>query len=763
MFKSLDRYILKEIVAPFGVGLLVYTSTMLINHILMLSKVFVSKDATLATVLQILLYLLPDIFSFTIPLATLMGVLAGMSRMSSDSEIVALRTMGVSSYRILRPVMAFAVLAWLVTSVFIMFIAPEANFRKSRLYGELKYSQVVSNIKPGVFYFDMFDYTLFFRDIDQNGTQWRNVLLHSSSTVPGKDFLILAKSGRFHQDKTTHENSILLYDGVVHEFWYDKPERYSITSFRVWRERLKGIDRLAFSKRGITELRFPELAKRFRKSPQDLGVAIEFHTKFSQPFACLALALLGLAFGVSTRKGGKTSGFVISLIVVFVYYVLITAARNFILEKHISPLWGMWLPNLFLVVLGLLFFRYSIREKEIRWGRLWRAIGRLFRRRSAVAAGERKYVMVVRVVGLRLRLMKILDHYIAGKIVFIFLLTFLSLVMVFYIITFVELIDDVVENKVPFFMLLEYLFEFTPEIVHWVLPISLLTAVLLAFSLMSKTNETLAVQVSGISLYRLAMPALLLGLLFSAFALYNQEEVIPTSTVRANNILKVILRGNYQENQFHFQNWVAGRQGSIYYYMYYEKARQRFNYFNKLDFSPSFDLGGRTYAVNAQWRDSANLDLENSVRRNFRENIPSGFSVVPRQALAMTESRDYFLMNAEAAAEMNIRQLRRFIGEQKLKHGDTRQYEAQLYSKYAFPLGCLVMVLIAIPFSFMMGNRGAFFGVGIAILISMVFWGAVGVFNSLGLTGLLSPWLSAFAPFLLFGVASLILFLQIKT
>ena len=166
MLKSFDKYILKEIAAPFSVGLIIYTFTLLINMIFVLSHTLISKGATTFTIIKILMYLLPDLLSFTIPMATLMGVLAGMSRMSTDSEIVALRTMGVSNFRILKPIIIFSIITWIISSFLIMYLAPEGNYQYHKLKTRIILSKAMSNIKPRTFNREFPTYILFFNDID---------------------------------------------------------------------------------------------------------------------------------------------------------------------------------------------------------------------------------------------------------------------------------------------------------------------------------------------------------------------------------------------------------------------------------------------------------------------------------------------------------------------------------------------------------------------------------------------------------------------
>ena len=368
MKRAFDRYILKEIASPFAIGLLVYTFTLLINNILILSKTLIAKGATAGTIFKILVYLLPDLFSFTIPMATLMGVLAGMSRLSSDSEIVAFRTMGLRNRQLLKPVMMFSVATWLFSSWLIMYLAPEANYRFSRLYTGVALSQTISGIKPGVFYQGLPFYSLYFRDQGRDG-EWRDVFL-CSMMKPDEDTLIFARAGRFIYKQSQKDNYIVLSDGVVHEFKKKDPGKYSLTFFSRKTEKISSLVTIRQTRRS-TQLVFPELLRRRRAEPDDVLLSLEFHKKFALPFACLALGFLGMSLGISTRKGGKTSGFVISLGIIFIYYVLMTAGRNLIIKRIVTPFWGSWAPTLFLVGIAVWLYRYSALEKEIVWDRIF--------------------------------------------------------------------------------------------------------------------------------------------------------------------------------------------------------------------------------------------------------------------------------------------------------------------------------------------------------------------------------------------------------
>jgi len=758
VFKAFDRYVLKEIASPFAVGLAVYTFTLLVNQILILSKTLISKGATLGTVLQILVYLLPNLLSFTIPMTTLMGVLAGLSRMSSDSEIVALRTMGVQNFRLLRPVIIFSLIAWLFSSWLTMYLAPEANYRVDRLITRVILSQTIANIKPGTFYKDLPFYVLYIEDIDARTNEWKSVILYSMK-APEEDTIFFAKRGRFIAQKSANDSYIVLYDGTVHTYKKKEPEKYSLTLFSRKVEKIPNFYSFKQTRRS-SQLIFPQLVKKMRADPADISLASEFQKKFAFPFTCLGFGILGLALGVSTKKGGKTSGFIISLGIIFVFYVLITVCWNMILKQILSPFWGTWLPNFFLVAVATFLYRYSHREKEINWEKAIAFVTQLKKRgRSSLPKLRARRASG----GSRAFPLKIVDRYIFKKQALVAGLIFFSLLFVFYIINIVELIDNIIENKLPFIYVLKYVYYNTPETVTLILPIVAMTSALITFSLMSKYNETTALQVSGISLYRLAVPALAAGALISLGIFLIQEKVLPRANEKASETLDIIHNRKPQKDVDYTRNWIMGEENRIYFYGHFDNRKRTFTNFNVITLERAGAMAQRLSAQTARWIDSTHVRLKDAFSRRYREGYPAELERFAGRTIVIPESRSYFSEQVKFSSEMNIGELRRYIRFLRENHSDSQRYEAQLYYKYAYPLSAFIMVLIAVPFSFMMGNRGTLFGIGIAIAISMIFWATMSIFSALGSTAVVSPFWSAFAPLFIFAAISFYLLLVLRT
>jgi lipopolysaccharide export system permease protein len=211
------------------------------------------------------------------------------------------------------------------------------------------------------------------------------------------------------------------------------------------------------------------------------------------------------------------------------------------------------------------------------------------------------------------------------------------------------------------------------------------------------------------------------------------------------------------------KTWVLGKNNEIYFYNFLEKGKNRFVNFNILYLDSDFSLRKRLSARYATWTGPHSLELSDGFEREFTDQIPVRFARFPERRIEIAEDRPYFTQIIKFSTQMGIRELKRYIRFLKSSNSETARFEAQLYYNYAFPFSSLVMVLIAIPFSFIMGNKGTLFGIGVAIGISMAYWGILGVFSSLGSTAILSPVLSAFAPLVLFVTISIILLLNIKT
>src|SRR5512135_1785752 len=147
--KILDRYIAKEFVPPFLLGLLLFTFVLLINKLYRLTELVVNKGVSIWEIFRLISYIMPSFLTLTIPMAVLLASLVAFGRMSTDSEITAFKATGFSLYRLMAPVMALSVVAMVATAYFSLYLGPmkARTFKKDLFY--LARSQGAVSVEEG--------------------------------------------------------------------------------------------------------------------------------------------------------------------------------------------------------------------------------------------------------------------------------------------------------------------------------------------------------------------------------------------------------------------------------------------------------------------------------------------------------------------------------------------------------------------------------------------------------------------------------------
>jgi LPS export ABC transporter permease LptF/LPS export ABC transporter permease LptG len=779
VFRLFDRYILKELIPPFFIGLLIYTFVLLMNQILLLSELFITRGLSFRAVLELLVYIIPSLLAFTVPMSILMGILAGLSRMSSDAEITAFKTLGISYKRLLRPVLAFSVLGFLITSLLTLYLAPQSNHKWVQAFSRSVFSGRQLKINPREFNESIPNTVIFIQDMTKE-MNWKNIFVYFS-TIPEEPKIILAKRGRLNFYPEERRAALELFEGTVHSYRTDDPETYRVTSFKRYEEELEmegffsGLsEKKRVREKDINELWMDHLSLKqdlesfseqerdtfpFRQKRRELvSHWIEIHKKFALPFACFIFALLGLPLGAYTKKGGRTSGFTLSIGIILIYYILITAGEQMAMKGSLSPFIGMWGPNMFFLLVGLTFFIQSLREAYVL------SSVRLFKKkhRGIFLTGDKKTSRAL--PRFSLPFPNILDRYIMRKYLLIFVFVFLSMLSVYIIVAFFERIDSVYENNKTITLLLRFIWYKLPEFVHYILPVTALTASLLCLGLLTKSNEITAMKACGISLYRVITPVLVLAGLVSFGSFYLQENILPPANKKAeqvwNNIIDMPARSYSRPDR----RWVLSKsKDRIYHYRNFDSISSTFGELSIYDIdTPSWSLERRYFAKRATLKQGS-LILFDSWSRIFAESNMVRFEKKDSLSITRVEDSRYFSKDWKEPSQMRYRELRDYIGEIEERGFETVRFKVDLNFKIAFPLASFIIVLLGVPFAFTMGKKGTLVGIGLSVAIAMVYWGAIAIFRSFGYVNYLSPFFAAWGPVFIFGSAGLYLLSLLKT
>ncbi len=807
--KIIDRYFLREILSPFALGLLVYSFVLMANQILQYPELFISQGVSFGDSTKLLLYLVPAILAFTIPMAVIMGFLAGLGRMSSDSESTALKVLGVSHARMTRPLFLFALCGWAATSVLTLYVTPKFNYLWLQTTVKAALDKAQIRVNPREFNATIPGLALYLDDIERGG-DWRKAFI-SFNAGPLESRVVLADRGRLNYYPDSKRATVELFGAVQHSSLGDKPEYYervdsahmeqeidfsglanAFSSEKRAREQnileLRAglaaaraeLDDLLKEKASLAGRGLPprnplvlknEIAVRHKNS-NIRSLRVESHKRFALPFVCLIFVFLGLPLGLSTRKGGRTSGFTISLVIILAYYVFLTFGERLALDGRVEPWLGVWGGNIVFGAASLILFIRSARERPllIKW--VQRPLPALMAGAPAPAAAREEKESsrlrgLIRGLLLRLPFPNILDRYFFRRYLWIGGLILVSVVSIFCIVTFFDRLDNVYSHEKPVLMLVNYISHRLPEFFQLGLPMTTLMATLLTLGLFHKFNEITAMKACGVSVFRMFIPAFVLAAAIGGLSFFIQENVLPGESQKAAKVWNEINDVSPPSAETQGFAWKANRARDRFFkYDYVNPADMTFRkvWIFEIDHA-RWTLKRRMFAAGARLIDKT-LVLENGWLREFpgaggsRPPDPVFFDA---EAIDVPEGRALFLSVSKDPSAMKFAELGRYIEEVEQTGFNTTRLKVDRASKISFPFVAVIMTLLGIPFAFAMGKRGALVGIGVSLGIALVFWTTIGIFKSLGGVGILPVFLAAWGPALMFGLLGLYLMLRLKT
>jgi LPS export ABC transporter permease LptF len=832
--RLLTRYILREVLSHAVLGGVLFTFVLLSTKLRVILETVVRNSASLEDVGRLILYFLPEALVVTIPMSVLVGILLGLSRLAADSEITAMRASGMGVFSFVRIVslVSFAALAFgLFNSIY---VAPKAVNALLRLQDSLKYAQASFEIEPRVFDEDFKNLVLYVQDVKpaSGAALWRHVFIADVSH-PGSPLITTAD-----QALVTSEGRgdlhMILRDGGRHEISPTDKNQYNISTFGTTDVPLQPsgqedvhLSRMnakieALSLQKLLELGAP--AERKGATKAELVAArpyrIEFHKRFSFPFACLVLMLVGVPLGLSSKRGGQSTGFVLTILLVLLYYVLSLVGIALASQGKLSPFAGVWGANMLFTLAGVLLLQ------QISYGgvtlslissaglALSRAVTRV-RRGKPAAGNARAEEDISAQLPQRLRSLLhfqfplILDEYIMRLFTSTFGLVLSSFTLMFLIFTFFELVGDMIRNRTPLVTVGEYLLNLVPYIVYNVTPYCVLVAVLITFGGLARSSEFTAMKATGVSLYRVVAPVLVLTAIIGIALFAFDESYLPAANRRQEALRNTIKGKPAQTFLRPDRKWISGQsfaeqnpeaqvhpsaqlfaQGArtpenrlttepptgvqkrsagpdrIFYYQFFDPDKNEFANLTVFEIDPtSFALERRIFASSARWDPSVDRWIfEKGWVRSFAgEAISSYEPFVLNTFPEIREQPQYFKKEDRQSQEMSFNELARYIDDLRQSGFDTRKLSVQLNRKLAYPAITLVMALLAVPFALSTGKRGGVAGFATAILLAVIYLGVSSLFEAMGGVNTLPPAVGAWAADVLFTIAGSWLLLRTPT
>lgn len=745
---------------PSVLAFFVYTFLLLMNGIFTLMEQVVVYGVSAQDALRILLIGIPNVAILTIPVSFLFGVLLAVGRMTAENELTALLAAGIPARRLFKPILSIAVVLAAACLYLTFAVIPDSTREMRDLRTRIFASgSAIGRIQPKVFYDEMPQILLYVADIDSTTGNWHNVLIHRVIS-PDEEQLTLARRGRIIRAKNADEGAIddpgkgshandasepwiVLEDMVNHTFLRDHPEKLLTSmvqthAFRPEGEPQEG--RKLTYRLTLGELNPEQLLEKMRsgrdpedtaeddeKTPeerrQDMRMAgVEFNRRLAIPAASITFALLALPLGIGVRAGSRGRGFLFSILVVLVYYVLNSYGEFLVVEKDVPASIGMWIPNFALaataLVLSLKMGRWLGERRRaegwisrlIRFSR--RRLGRTRRHRSSDAIGTTPLTGSIP-VEIQRRVYgggfpTLLDRYLIRRLMSPLLLVLLSTVSLYVIGDLTSHMDDIARHGAPAHVVLAYYWYIIPRALFDVLPFGLLISVITLLTILERQQELTALKASGLSVFRVTLPLLLVALGGVGAMWILGEHVVPRSDAKSSRLLNEI-KGRVAtfRGSANHRNWLIARDGRTFYrFLRYDVAAKRLIRFSMFRVDGQMRLEYSLVAHRVHYDNGAWI-ADGGWLRHIDDQGNDDFKriAVPTE-IGIVEGPSYFGQENERPNELSQAELRKYIKELEDSGYRPSSLIVRWHQKFSTPLAVVVLVLLAIPFSIGVGGGG---------------------------------------------------------
>lgn len=362
-------YIVKEIWPIFFASLLVSVFIVITTKIFTLIEMVVSHGARLSHIVKILIYLVPEVLLFSFPAATLISVLVAFLRFSSDNEIIALKASGVSLYQILPPVITISFIAGVFSFIIATSVVPLGNRSLRKIVFQIVKAKADVGIKERVFC-EPFKGIIFY--VKHFSVQ--QGIMHGVFVVDKRNKMevstIVAQQGEIINWKKKDMITLHFVKGTI--FSTDKDfNSIRTTNFRTYDLNLELKDitqglslKMKPKEMGIRRL-WREIKKRQLPDIKHNLAVIELIERFSIPIGVFLMGIIAAPLGMQIKVKTRSMGIGIGLMVFFVYYTFLAAAKSICETGAIPPALGMWIPDIFLLLASVYFVRLSAEDREI--------------------------------------------------------------------------------------------------------------------------------------------------------------------------------------------------------------------------------------------------------------------------------------------------------------------------------------------------------------------------------------------------------------
>lgn len=765
---TIFRYLIGSVLPYFVFSWLLISVVLFVQQASRFSDIFFSVNIPSNLVWQLSLALIPSVIAFTCPMAALVGVIIGLTKMQADSELVAIKAAGVGNFGITLPILAVGI----VLTLFAFFVnlkgVPVAAGIVRQVALQTALYKLESPIEPGVFNTEVAGFTIYVKEGDiENGT-WNNIFIFNEDEKSGTVRLITSSKGRIDY---SNENSELVLENAVSSTFSKAggiekffSENIGEARYAVRTKRTEIVERLNNAELTPEELGLAQLSTyaRSRDGRERTEAELLWQRRIMLSITPLIFCLFGAALVL--RYNRKSRGFAVfsALLSLIVYYLLAFLGEQLARTGKLTVLTGGLIP----IVCSLIAILWlSVAGRFELAARFWNRISlpafftkfRSWRLRSA-------NLFVDLTTGLR-------DFDVISDLAKFYFLSLAFLGTIFLIFTAFELwrFAGTIDNGIV--LLLKYLFYLTPFVYLQLAPSSVMIATLATYVIKSRQNEIVTWTSAGQSVYRLLLPCMLVMIFLGVLNWQIAERVYP----RANQIQDDL------RNQIRNRGVTANRTGRFW------VANDSRIYSFELDINASdnakkmnikcshlcavknltvYEFGSDKTRLQSVYRGSAAVwDGGRIVFKGDVEKLDLGLGRIVKTVLNGVDieaGSNPFGETRNKPSHLNAEETRAQIANSE-SDIEKRSFSIALEKKYTTAFLPFVIAMFTAPFALSLSRKGKAATTGYAVGLWLIFMGVTSTLEQLGLNGAVSPAIAVWSPLLFFALLGAFLLSRIKT
>ena len=369
--KTINRYVFRDMLAPFGLCVLFFTFLFLMAEMIKVVNWIVNYNVSLISVCAAILFTLPFLLTFVLPMSIMVAVLLTFLRLSTDNEIIALKSCGLSIYKLLKPVVLFGLIGAVMTLALTLYAVPWGKGALEILAYKVAASNISIGLQERTFNDSFKGLILYVNQIDHRKNEIKDIFIEDKRR-PEVIVTVIAPQGRLLSNPERLQLQLQLFNGTIYQTNLNERSSNAIY-FHTYNmnldlsELVSDVEKPKYRHRESLNLK--ELRERIdvfaETHPGKNRARMTLHRRFAIPVACIILAFLALPLGIQARSTKPFLSMLLGLLFFLLYYLLLSAAHTFGERGYVPAALSMWLPNAVMTVIGIYFMVQTAREKSL--------------------------------------------------------------------------------------------------------------------------------------------------------------------------------------------------------------------------------------------------------------------------------------------------------------------------------------------------------------------------------------------------------------